>query len=90
MVVASWNINRKVAPRRPARTLDIFYILIWIEFTQVFIYVKTYQSVDLMFVHITKYKLYLKEKNGKTMLVSCNMKYVTQSENVRGRNDQTQ
>lgn len=32
----------------------------------------------------------MKEKNGKIMLICCNMKYVTQSEDARGRNDQTQ
>lgn len=32
----------------------------------------------------------MKEKNGKIMLINCKMKYVTQSEDARGRNDWTQ
>lgn len=70
--------------------MDIFYILIWIVFKQVYKYVKTHQPAHLIFVHINKYKLYLsKRENGKTVFISCEMRYATHSEDARGRNDQT-
>ena len=44
-----------------------------------------------MCVHTSKYKVYLnKGKNGKTVLISCEMRYATHSVGARGRNDWTQ